>query len=178
MTGLGMLAAEANGVHKVSHVRERFGRMIRYTETTKALAAAALAEPQNFAGSGLYVPHTLRANIAKLHFADGFHALMRDVQDIAGGLLVTQPTYQDWQNADIRPHLERYLGGAGSYDAHKRLKLMSMLHHVFASEFAGWHQVCTIHAEGSIAAQKMMLLAEAPHDDYKRVARHAIGIDK
>ncbi len=177
MTGLAMLAAEANGVHKTSNIRERFVNLIRYTETTKSLAKAAALDPQDFGGSGLYVANTLTANMAKLHFASQFHDFVRDIQDIAGGLLVTQPTYKDWQNEETRPYLEKYMGGAGEFNAEQRLKLMSTLHHVVASDFAGWHEVCSIHAEGSLAAQKMMLLAEAPSKDYKRKARDIVGLD-
>ncbi|RLC01537.1 MAG: hypothetical protein DRH90_15975, partial [Deltaproteobacteria bacterium] len=177
MTGLGMLAAEANGVEKTSNIREKFVEMINYTETTKALAKAAYNDPENFADSGLFVANRLTANMAKLYFASHFHEFVRTIQDIAGGLVVTQPTYQDWQNKELHPYLERYLGGAGEYTAEKRLKLMSMLHHVVASDFAGWHEVCTIHAEGSFAAQKMMLLAEAPMEMYKNRARQTIGLD-
>jgi 4-hydroxybutyryl-CoA dehydratase/vinylacetyl-CoA-Delta-isomerase len=177
LTGLAMLAAEANGVHKTSNIKELLVGMINYTETTKALALAALSKPHDFGGSGLYCADPLISNMAKMHFASNFHSFVRSAQDIAGGLLVTQPTYQDWQNEELRPDLERYMGGAGPFDAEQRLKLMSTMHHVFASEFAGWHEVCTLHAEGSIAQQKMMLLAEAPSDQYKERAKQLVGLD-
>lgn len=176
MTGMGMLAAEANGVQKASHVRDRFLSMINYTETTKSLALAAMTEPENFAGSGLFVANRLTSNMAKLFFASNFHEFIRDIQDIAGGLLVTQPTYRDWQNRELKPHLEKYMGGAEGYPAEKRLKIMSMLHHLTASDFSGWHEICTIHAEGSFAAQKMMMMAEAPMDMYKQRAREVVGL--
>jgi 4-hydroxybutyryl-CoA dehydratase/vinylacetyl-CoA-Delta-isomerase len=172
-----MLAAEANGVEKASHIREHFINMIRYTETTKALAKAALMEPENFGGSGLYVAKCLTSNMAKLNFASNFHDFVRNIQDISGGLVVTQPTYQDWEHAELKPYLERYMGGAGNFTAEERLKLMSMLHHLVASDFAGWHEVCTVHAEGSFAAQKMMLGLEAPIDMYKEKAKVLIGLN-
>lgn len=177
MTGLGMLAAEANGVAKTSNIRERFIDMIKYTETTKALAMAAYSNPENFGDSGMYVANRLSSNMAKLHFASNFHEFVRNIQDIAGGLLVTQPTYQDWKHDELRPYLEKYMGGGGNFTAEERLKLMSMLHHTVASDFAGWHEVCTIHAEGSFAAQKMMLFAEAPMDMYKNRAKEVIGLN-
>jgi 4-hydroxybutyryl-CoA dehydratase/vinylacetyl-CoA-Delta-isomerase len=177
MTGVGMLAAEANGVEKASHVRDHFINMIRYTETTKALAKAALMDPENFGGSGLYVAKCLTSNMAKLYFASNFHDFVRNIQDISGGLVVTQPTYQDWEHAELKPYLERYMGGAGPFTAEERLKLMSMLHHLVASDFAGWHEVCTVHAEGSFAAQKMMLGLEAPIDMYKEKAKALIGLN-
>ncbi len=177
MTGMGMLVAEANGIQNASHVKEAFVNMIKYTETTKALASAAIASPEDFGGSGLFVANRLNSNMAKLHFASNFHEFVRNIQDLAGGLLVTQPTYQDWKHEDLNGYLKKYMGGAGNYNAEERLKLMSMLHHMVASDFAGWHEVCTIHAEGSFAAQKMMLLAEAPIEAYKAQATSVLGLN-
>jgi 4-hydroxybutyryl-CoA dehydratase/vinylacetyl-CoA-Delta-isomerase len=176
MTGVAMLAAEANGIQNASHIRDRFIDLIRYTETTRALAKAARSEPEEFAGSGLYVARPLLSNMAKMHFASGFHEFVRNIQDIAGGLLVTQPTYRDWNHPELKPHLERYFGGAEPFDAAERLKLFSMLRHLVASDFSGWHEVCTIHAEGSLASQKMMLLAEAPMETYQAHARQIVGL--
>lgn len=176
MTGLGILAAEANGIQKASHIREQIVNMIRYTETTKALAKAAMHEPEDFSGSGYFIPNRLVTNMAKLHFASNFHEFIRDIQDIAGGLLVTQPTYQDWENPELKPYLERYMGGGGGYNSEERLKLFSFLHHFGASDFAGWHEVCTLHAEGSLASQKMMLFIEAPFDLYKAKAKEIVGV--
>ncbi len=175
--GLGILAAEANGVEKASHVREQFIEMIKYIETTKALAKAALSDPEDFGGSGLFVANRLLSNMAKLHFASDFHQFIRCIQDLAGGILVTQPSYKDWEHPELKPYLERYMGGAGAFTAEERLKLMSMLHHLVASDFAGWHEVCTIHGEGSFAAQKKMLLAEAPFEQYKQKAKEIIGLN-
>ncbi len=175
MAGLGMLIAEANGIEKASHIRDQFINMIKYTETTKALAKAAISEPENFFDTGYFVANRLTSNMAKLYFASNFHEFIRDLQDICGGLLVTQPTYLDWKNEELHPYLERSLGGANGYNAEERMKLMSMAHHILASDFAGWHEVCTIHAEGSFAAQKIMLAMEAPVESYKELARKMVG---
>ncbi len=175
MAGMGMLIADANGIEKASHVKEIFVNMIKYVETTKALAQAAIAKPENFFNTGYYVADRLTANIAKLYFASNFHEYVRNIQDLCGGLLVTQPTYQDWQNPELRPYLEKSLGGANGYTAEERLKLMSYAHHIIASDFHGYHETLTIHAEGSFAAQKMMMGLEASIDMYKDLARKSIG---
>lgn len=177
LTGLGIITAEANGIDKSGHVRDKIVNMVKYTETTKALALAALYKPENFMNSGCFVSNRLICNMAKLHFATGYHEFTRDIQDIAGGLIVTQPTYQDWLNPALNPYLERYMGGGNGWTAERRMKLMSNLHHFFASDFSGWHAVCTIHAEGSQAAQKMMLLAEAPIELYRKMALENCGLE-
>lgn len=176
MTGMALLVAEANGIARTSHARDRFVELVRYTETTRALARAALSAPEDFHGSGLFVAKPLLSNMAKMHFATGFHDFVRSIQDLAGGLLVTQPTYRDWEHPELKPYLERYLGGAAPYDAAERLQIFSLLRHLVASDFSGWHEVCTIHAEGSIASQKMMLLAEAPLGTYRELARAMAGV--
>jgi 4-hydroxybutyryl-CoA dehydratase/vinylacetyl-CoA-Delta-isomerase len=174
--GLAVLAAEANGISKVSHVREKLVNIIKYIETLKALAKAASLEVEDLFNTGLFAPSRLITNMAKLHFASNYHEFIRDIQDIAGGLLVTQPTYQDWENKDLRPYLEKYLGGAEPYDAESRLRVMSALHQCLASDQHGWSEVCTIHAEGSPASQKMMILAEAPLERYKKIAKDILGL--
>ena len=44
---------------------------------------------------GIVVPDPLYVNMAKYHFAHGYHEAVRDVQDIAGGALVTGPGAED-----------------------------------------------------------------------------------
>lgn len=46
-----------------------------------------------------------------------------------------------------------------------------------ASETGGLWQVTTIHAEGSLAAEKMTIYREADLERYVDVARRAAGID-
>ena len=40
---------------------------------------------------GIAVPSVTLTNIAKHHFARNYHAMVQNLQDIAGGLLVTAP---------------------------------------------------------------------------------------
>ena len=70
-----------------------------------------------------------------------------------------------------RDRIDQYIN-----DAAERLKLFSMLRHLVASDFSGWHEVCTNHAACSIASQKMMLMAEAPTEEYKARAREVVGL--
>jgi hypothetical protein len=44
------------------------------------------------------------------------------------------------------------------------------------SHESAFHEVTTVHAEGSMAAQKMMILAEAPLKRYMVMAKGAAGI--
>jgi 4-hydroxybutyryl-CoA dehydratase/vinylacetyl-CoA-Delta-isomerase len=121
------------------------------------------------------VPNPLIANMAKLHFASKYHQFLALVQDIAGGIISTVPTKKDWENPDIHHYLEYYLGGSEKYSTKDRLKMIHLAHREACSAESAMHEIITVHAEGSMAAQKMMILNEAPLDRYKRLAEVFAG---
>ena len=120
----------------------------------------------------------LIANMAKLHFAKNYHSFVQLIQDIAGGIITTVPTYKDWTNPDTHDYMAHYLGGGEKYTTEQRLQLIEQTHRAVASADAAHMEVTTVHAEGSMEAQKMMILFEAPLDDYARMAEQMAGIER
>jgi len=88
--GSAQLIAEYNGVVNVTHVRDKIMELIAWTETTRGLLVAAAME-HRVVSPGIAVPSVTLTNIAKHHFARNYHAMVQNLQDIAGGLLVTAP---------------------------------------------------------------------------------------
>jgi 4-hydroxybutyryl-CoA dehydratase / vinylacetyl-CoA-Delta-isomerase len=156
MIGCAMLAAEANGIASAGHVREKLSRLISYRETVRALTVAAAHECT--VKAGLAVPNTTVTNIAKQYFAENYHVMVQKVQDIAGGLLVTGPSEEDWTNPETKADVEKYLGGKKGFGSINRLKLFNLIRDYFASDFGGYHELLAIHAEGSLEAQKITIL--------------------
>ncbi|MGH7863474.1 MAG: 4-hydroxyphenylacetate 3-hydroxylase N-terminal domain-containing protein, partial [Candidatus Binataceae bacterium] len=107
LVGSAMLMAEVNGVAKAGHVREKLVQLISYAETLRGLTryAAMVAKPRE---AGLLVPDPLYVNMAKYHFAHGYHEAIRHVQDIAGGSLVTGPGAEDLEEAETARYYEKY----------------------------------------------------------------------
>ncbi|MDH4267032.1 MAG: hypothetical protein OEW45_15480, partial [Deltaproteobacteria bacterium] len=122
------------------------------------------------------VPNPLIANMAKLHFASKYHEFVKLIQDIAGGLVATAPDRKDWENSDIHDYLEHYLGGSARFSTEDRLKMIAAAQRMVCSHESAFHEVTTVHAEGSMAAQKMMILFESPLKKYKAMAERAAGI--
>ena len=94
LVGSAMLMADLNGIAKAGHVREKLVQLVSYAETLRGLThyAALRATPREL---GIVVPDPLYVNMAKYHFAHGYHEAVRNVQDIAGGALVTGPGAED-----------------------------------------------------------------------------------
>jgi 4-hydroxybutyryl-CoA dehydratase / vinylacetyl-CoA-Delta-isomerase len=174
LAGGAMLMARYNGVESAGHVREKLARLATYAGSIRALTRASAREGQMIE-PGIYAPDELTTNIAKLIFASGFHEALRDAQDICGGLLVTGPGQEDLQHPEIGPLLRRYFGGAAG-SAESRLRAMNMMSDLTASNLGGYHAVLAVHAEGSIEAEKLMILRNFPFDAAVQLARESAGI--
>lgn len=174
LVGTALLAARVNGTSGASHVRDKLAWLITYAETLRALTHHA-AE-QSTIVDGVAVPHTLLVNVAKLQFAQGLHDAFRAVQDIAGGLLVTYPAPEDLNHSKYGAAVRRYLSGAGGVDGAERLRVMNLISDLTTGEFGGYQAVLAVHAEGSIEAEKITILAQYPQEPAIAYARWLAGL--
>jgi len=157
--GAAQLIAEYNGVAGVTHVRDKIMELIAWTETTRGLLVAA-AKEHRIAPPGIAVPNVTLTNIAKHHFARNYHAMVQNLQDVAGGLLVTAPFRKDWENPATGKYLDHYLGGVEGVSGRQRVRLMKLIRDIAASGFGGYQEILSIHAEGSLAAQRITILRD------------------
>jgi 4-hydroxybutyryl-CoA dehydratase/vinylacetyl-CoA-Delta-isomerase len=153
LVGSAIAAAQANGIHKAAHVRDKLTWLAGYAETVRGLTH--LAAIRCGFENDLAFPDVLTTNLAKWVFARDFHQAVHHVQDIAGGLLVTGPSGADWRSPEIRPTLEKYFKAA--WPADRRLAILNLISDLTARSFAGYQAVLAVHAEGSIEAEKLAL---------------------
>ena len=81
-------------------------------------------------------------------------------RDLAGGLLVTAPFRKDWENEATRRYLDYYLGGVEGVSGERRTRAMKLIRDIAASGFGGYQEILSIHAEGSLAAQRITILRD------------------
>ncbi len=127
---------------------------------------------------GQAVPDPLIVNMAKLHFASNYHQAVAHVQDLAGGLLVTAPSAEDWEHPELRKYLERYLGGRKGTTAEERLRVLNMISDLTASDYGGYQEVLAIHAEGSIEAEKLTIFRAYDAERAMAWARQLAGLER
>ncbi|MBN1368514.1 MAG: hypothetical protein JW967_11375 [Dehalococcoidales bacterium] len=172
VTGAAILMAEYNGIEKASHVQEKLSWLIQYTEAVEVLGRAACEHCVTEPDSNLVYPNPMIANICKLFFADNWHQATKYLQDIAGGIVATAPSFKDWSNPIERPLMEKYFGGKAGIPTEDRLKVIKLIRDLTSS----YEDVLTIHAEGSLAAQKMSIFGLADFERYKSAAKRAARI--
>jgi aromatic ring hydroxylase len=157
--GAAQLIAEYNGVPNVTHVRDKIMELVAWTETTRGLLVAASIE-HRVVPPGIAVPNVTLTNIAKHHFAINYHRMVQNLQDIAGALLVTAPYRKDWETEATRRYLDYYLGGVEGVSGTRRTRAMKLIRDIAASGFGGYQEILSIHAEGSLAAQRITILRD------------------
>ena len=151
--GAALMVAQANGIERASHVRDKLTWLGGYAETVRGLVELAALRGRD--DDGITYPDVFTTNMAKLTFARDFHAALEVVQDLAGGLLVTGPSGADWESPEIRPVLEKYLRGA--WDTERRMSVMNLISDLTARAYGGYQAVLAVHAEGSIEAEKLAM---------------------
>ena len=172
IAGTAKLMAEYNGVENYPHIRDKLAWLAMHNQLVDTLARSACENPDYFPDIELAAPNMAVTNIAKYTFANGQHEASKLLSDIAGGLLCTVPNYRDWMNPEQRPYIEKYLGGVDGVPTEDRLKAIRL-----AKDLTGHHHdVLAIHAEGSLAAQKMAIYASADWEKYKAGAKRTAGI--
>jgi aromatic ring hydroxylase len=174
LAGAAALLAEYNGIERAAHVRDKLAALVMYLETVRGLTKAAALDCRLRAG--IAVPDVVYTNAAKYYFAAHYHEMVKRVQDIAGGLVVTGPAEADWHHPRTRRDLEAYLAGSAHATAEQRLRALNLVRDVTASDFGGYLEVLAIHAEGSLEAQKLTVLMDADLAPYKAYARRLAGI--
>jgi aromatic ring hydroxylase len=159
LVGVAMLLADLNGISRAGHVRDKLAWLIAYAETLRALVMSA-ADRCRVRGPapGIAVPDPLLVNVAKWHFASGYHQAVARAQDIAGGLLVTAPAREDLESEELGEYLRRYLGGRAGVDGEVRLRAMNLAADLLAGDYGAYQEVLAVHAEGSLEAEKLALL--------------------
>lgn len=173
ITGAAALVAEYNGVAHADHIRKKLAWMAMITHMTAELGKAACLDPVKEFGLDVAMPNPMSINAAKFTFASNFHQMCQHLQDIAGGLCTTVPAYRDWQNPDIQPYIDKYLGAKEGVPTEHRLRLMRLIKDITCN----YWQIDTIHGEGSMAAQQMHLYGNADWATLKAAAMRAAHID-
>lgn len=153
--GAAKLAAEANGLDDDRIIEDKITTLISYAETTRALSNAAVftCEFRN----GQAMPNPMPVNAGKYYFASRFHEMVKTVQDIAGGLAITLPEQASFDDDEVGAQLERHLAGGEGWDGRDRAKLFTLIRDLTASEFSSWEEVLSLHAEGSLQSQRLMM---------------------
>ena len=175
LIGAAQAVAKIQGLEKAAHVKEKITEMVHLNETIYACGIACSAEGRP-TKSGTYLIDLMQANICKLNVTRFPYDIARLAQDIAGGLLVTLPSEQDFKNAEVGPLLDKYFRGSADYTTEERTRLQRLIENLTLGMGAVGYLTESMHGAGSPQAQKIMIGRLANLDYKEQLAREIAGV--
>ena len=175
LIGASALAADYNGAHKASHIKDKLIEMVHLNETLYACGIACSAEGHKTA-SGNYEIDMLLANVCKQNVTRFPYEIARIAEDIAGGLMVTMPSEKDLRHPEIGPVVEKYLKGVSDVPTEHRMRILRLIENITLGTAAVGYRTESMHGAGSPQAQRIMISRQGNMEQKKKLAKDIAGI--
>ena len=105
LIGATALAGDMAGSAKVPHVKDKLIEMTHLNETLYCCGIACSSQGSK-TKSGNYLIDLLLANVCKQNVTRFPYEIARLAQDLAGGIMVTQPSEADYRNPATHDYIE------------------------------------------------------------------------
>lgn len=175
LIGAAATVAEYNGVESVSHVKDKLVEMVHLNETIYSSGIASSHEAKQLP-SGIFMNDGMLANICKHNVTRFPYELARLAQDIAGGLMVTLPSQQDFESDVTGPLLEKYLKGRSNVPVEHRARLLRLIENMTLGRNAVGYLTESMHGAGSPQAQRIQIHRQMDVEAKKGFARDLAGV--
>ena len=136
------------------------------------IASSALGSPTK---AGNYMVDLLVANVCKLNVTRYPYEIVRLMEDIAGGIMVTAPSEADLRSDEVGAYVKKYLVGQ-DVDAENRLRALRLCENIALGTAAVGYRTESMHGAGSPEAQKIMIRRMGSFDVKKELAKRIAHI--
>ncbi len=156
LIGASATIADYNGVPKVSHIKDKLVEMTHLNESIYAAGIASSYQASEMK-SGVWMNDNMLAQVCKHNVTRFPYEIGRLAQDIAGGLVVTLPSEQDFKNPEIGPLLRKYLAGRKGVDIENRVRILRLIENMTLGRNAVGYLTESMHGAGSPQAQRLQI---------------------
>jgi len=184
--GTAALAAEANNVHKASHVREKLAELIMTTELGYAAGytASDLGKPEVYMpgvgfvpyGPGSYIPHSIYCNVGRCLSGEAVWREAEILCDIGGGVMATFPHEKDFLNPDTKDLLLKYTKRNPNMSVEDQAQLWRYLGDGLCSATGGIHNVGGYHGGGSPVMEQIAITTQYDIEARKKLVKYIAGM--
>lgn len=170
LIGAAALAAEANGVPRASHIKDKIIEMTHLNETLYSCGIACSCEGCQMA-AGNYMINLLLANVCKQNVTRLPYEIARLAEDIAGGLMVTMPSEADLRSKEIGHYVEKYLKASPNFTTEERMRILRLIENLTLGTAAVGYRTESMHGAGSPQAQRIMISRQSDLEAKKQLAK-------
>lgn len=176
LIGAAATAADYNGVPKASHIKDKLIEMTHLNETLYSCGIACSAEGKKMP-AGNYQIDLLLANVCKQNVTRLPYEIARLAEDIAGGLMVTMPSEEDFRSPEVGHYVEKYLKGVEGVPTENRIRILRLIENMTLGTAAVGYRTESMHGAGSPQAQRIMISRQSDLESKKVLARKLAGIE-
>jgi len=177
LIGATQVAADYNGANKASHVKDKIIEMNHLNETLFC-GSLACAEEGSKQPSGTYLVNVLLANVCKQNVTRFPYEIARLAQDIAGGLMVTMPSEDDFESPEVGHYVKKYFQGRAEVSTMNRMKILRLIENITMGTAAVGYLTESMHGAGSPQAQRIMIARQANMAEKIKTAKKLCGIEE
>jgi len=177
LIGATALAADYNGVQKASNVKDKIIEMTHLNESLYSCGIACSCEGCKTA-AGNYQIDMLLANVCKQNVTRFPYEICRLAEDIAGGIMVTMPSEQDFNDEKLHPYIDKYLRGVDSVPTENRMRILRLIENMTLGSAAVGYRTESLHGAGSPQAQRIMIARQSNLGEKKELAKEIAGIQE
>ncbi|MEZ5040575.1 MAG: 4-hydroxyphenylacetate 3-hydroxylase N-terminal domain-containing protein [Saprospiraceae bacterium] len=177
LIGAAAAIAAYNGVTKASHIKDKLVEMTHLNETVYGTGIAASYQGYPTA-SGAYICDEMLANVCKHHVTRFPFEISRLAQDLAGGLVATLPSEQDFNHPEVGLLLKKYLKGKADVPTEDRMRMLRLIENMTLGRNAVGYLTESLHGAGSPQAQRVLIARGMQLEYKKRLAKILAGIEE
>ena len=148
LCGTTALAAEANNIQKVAHVREKLSEFAGAAELAYAAGVAAAVYGEK-TSSGVFFPNKVYANVGRRMTGELIYHEYNILTEIAGGIAVTLPFDDDFHAPDTKKYLDKFIVRNPTLPPDVSLKIWKFVENIGASPMSAWYEIAGVHGGGS-----------------------------
>jgi 4-hydroxybutyryl-CoA dehydratase/vinylacetyl-CoA-Delta-isomerase len=177
LVGAAAAIADYNGVANASHIKDKLVEMTHLNETIFATGIASSYQSHKTT-AGNYQNDDMLANVCKHNVTRFPYELSRLAQDIAGGLMVTMPSEQDFRSPEAGPLLEKYLKGRKGVSTENRVRILRLIENMTLGRNAVGYLTESMHGAGSPQAQRIQIARQMQLEYKKKLAKNLARVEE
>jgi len=175
LIGASAAVSDYNGIPDVSHIRDKLVEMTHLNESIYAAGIASSYQSQEMK-SGVWQNDDMLANVCKHNVTRFPYEISRLAQDIAGGLVVTMPSEQDFKHPVAGPLLKKYLVGRKGVDVENRIRVLRLIENMTLGRNAVGYLTESMHGAGSPQAQRIQIARQMQLGYKKKLAKNLANV--
>ncbi len=175
LIGAAAAIADYNGVANASHIKDKLVEMTHLNETIFGTGIASSYRAHRTA-SGNWQNDDMLANVCKHNVTRFPYEIGRLAQDIAGGLMVTMPSEQEFKSPETGPLLEKYLRGRKGVSTENRMRVLRLIENMTLGRNAVGYLTESMHGAGSPQAQRIQIARQSQIEFKKKLAKNLANV--